>query len=72
MNLLYPILGKGSANHLMDGKVDPSQHQNALCRVLHHFDLKGFGMNAGESILCETLPGRNVFDAFSTGRIFSC
>jgi hypothetical protein len=56
----------------MDGKVDPSQHQNALCRVLHHFDLKGFGMNAGESILCETLPGRNVFDAFSTGRIFSC
>jgi hypothetical protein len=44
----------------MDVKVDPSHQQDTLCRVLHYFDLKGFGMNAGESTLCETLPGRNV------------
>jgi hypothetical protein len=37
-------------------------------RLLHHFDLHEFGMNAGESILCETLPGRKVFDAFFQGQ----
>jgi hypothetical protein len=67
-NLLYPIPGKGSANHLIDVKVDPTHHQDAVHRLLHNFDLDGFGTNAGESILCETLPGRNVFDVFFPGQ----
>ncbi len=64
LHLLYPIPGKGSANHLLDINVQEADHQDALKRVLHHFDLKEFGSNAGESILCETFPGRKVFDAF--------
>jgi hypothetical protein len=64
LNLLYPIPGKGSANHLLDVSVKEADHHDALRRVSHHFNLKQFGDNAGESILCETLPGRNVFDAF--------
>ncbi len=67
-NLLYPIPGKGSANHLIDVKVDPTHHQDAVHRLLHNFDLDGFGTNAGESIICETLPGRNVFDVFFPGQ----
>jgi hypothetical protein len=33
-------------------------------RVLHHFNLNDFGANAGESLLCESLPGRKVYDVF--------
>ena len=64
LNLLYPIPGKGSANHLIDVNVKEEDHQDAMRRVSHLFDLKTIGDNGGESILCETLPGRNVFDAF--------
>jgi hypothetical protein len=64
LNLLYPIPGKGSANHLLDVNVKEADHHDALRRVLHHFNLQEFGDNGGESILCETLPGRKVFDAF--------
>jgi hypothetical protein len=64
LNLLYPIPGKGAANHLNDVGVKEADHQDALNCVSHCFDLKHFGNNGGESILCETLPGRNVFDAF--------
>jgi hypothetical protein len=67
-NMLYPIPGKGSANHLIGVKVDPAHHQDALHRVLHNFDLNGLGTNAGESILCETIPGRNVYDVFFPGQ----
>jgi hypothetical protein len=67
-NMLYSIPGKGSANHLMDVKVDPAHHQDALHRVLHNFDLNGFRTNAGESILCERLPGRNVYEVFFPGQ----
>jgi tetrahydromethanopterin S-methyltransferase subunit G len=65
---LYPIEGKGSAKHLLDVGVEESGHQDAMKRVVHHFGLEKFGANAGESILCETLPGRNVFDAFFVGQ----
>jgi hypothetical protein len=68
LNLLYLIPGKGSANHLIDVNVDEANHGDALTRVLHRFDLKDFGANAGESILCETLPGQKVFDAFFPGQ----
>jgi hypothetical protein len=68
LHLLYPIPGKGSANHLLDVGVAEENHQDALKRVMHHFNLNDFGDNAGESILCETLPGRNVFDAFFHGQ----
>jgi hypothetical protein len=71
-NMLYPIPGKGSANHLINVKVDPAHPQDALHRVLHNFDLNRFGTNAGESILCETLPGRNVYDDVFLGRVCSC
>ena len=64
VNLLYPIPGKGSANHLIDVNVKEADHHDALRRVSHHFNLKEFGDNGGESFLCETLPGRRVFDAF--------
>jgi hypothetical protein len=67
LNLLYPKPGKGSANHLCDLNIDVADHhQDALTCVLHRFDLNNFGANAGESILCETLPGQKVFDAFFT------
>jgi hypothetical protein len=33
-----------------------------------NFDLNGFGTNAGEGILCKTLPGRNVYDVFFPGQ----
>jgi hypothetical protein len=68
LNLLYPIPGKGSSNHLLNVGVDESMHHDALKRVLHHFTLTQFGDNAGESLLCETLPGRNIFDAFLYGQ----
>ena len=68
LHLLYPIPGKGSANHLIDVKVNDEDHQDAIKRVLHHFDLKKFGGNCGENILCETLPGRKVFDVFFLGQ----
>ena len=64
LNLLYAIPGKGSANHLLDVGVQEADHHDALARVSQRFDLKNFGDNGGESILCETLPGRNVLDAF--------
>jgi hypothetical protein len=64
LNLLYPIPGKGSANHLNAVGVKEADHHDALRRVSYHFGLKEFGDNGGESLLCETLPGRNVFDAF--------
>ena len=44
--------------------VKEADHHDALRRVSHHFGLEEFGDNGGESVLCETLPGRNVFDAF--------
>lgn len=66
--LLYPIPGKGSANHLLNVGVASVHHQDALKRILHRFDLGKFGNNAGESLLCESLPGRNVFDAFLQGQ----
>jgi hypothetical protein len=68
LRLLYRIPGKGAANHLIDVNVETDNHQDAMKRLLHHFDLHEFGMNAGESILCETLPGRKVFDAFFQGQ----
>jgi hypothetical protein len=68
LHLLYPIPGKGSATHLSNVGVAENNHHDALRRILHHFDLNAFGDNAGESILCETLPGRNVFDAFFHGQ----
>jgi hypothetical protein len=40
LSLLYPIPGKGSANHLLDLNIDEANHQDALKCVLHHFDLK--------------------------------
>jgi hypothetical protein len=68
LKLLYRIPGKGASNHLIDVNVQIENHQDAMKRLLHHFDLHEFGMNAGESILCETLPGRKVFDAFFQGQ----
>jgi hypothetical protein len=68
LNLLYRIPGKGASNHLIDVNVETENHQDAMKRLLHHFNLHEFGMNAGESILCETLPGRKVFDAFFQGQ----
>jgi hypothetical protein len=64
VNLLCPIPGKGSANHLHDVGVLEVDHHDALRRVFHYFELEEFGDNGGESLLCETLPGHNVFDAF--------
>jgi hypothetical protein len=40
LNLLYPIPGKGLANHLLDLNVHDANHQDALKRVLHHFNLE--------------------------------
>jgi hypothetical protein len=68
LNLLYPIPGKGSANHLFDVGVNEADHHDALKHVSHHFGLKEFGDNGGESILCEMLPGRKVFDTFFPGQ----
>ena len=62
--LLYPIPDKGSATHLHDVGVKKIDYGDALRRVSHYFELEDFGDNGGESLLCETLPGRNVFDAF--------
>ena len=64
LNLLYPIPGKGSANHLLEVNVQEQEHDEALKRVSHYFGLEEFGDNGGESLLCETLPGRNVWDVF--------
>ena len=68
LNLLYPIPSKGSSNHLLEVNVDKVDHPDALKRILHCFNLQDYGTNAGESILCETLPGRKVFDAFFPGQ----
>jgi hypothetical protein len=68
LNLLYQIPGKGALNHLIDVNVETESHQDAMKRLLHPFDLHESGMNAGESILCEILPGRKVFDAFFQGK----
>ena len=68
LNLLYPIPGKGSARHLIEAGVSEADHPAAMKRVVHHFDLSKFGNNAGESLLCESLPGRNVFDVFLRGQ----
>ena len=68
LNLLYPIPGKGSSNHLLEVNVDEVDHPDALKCILHCFNFKDYGTNAGERILCETLPGRKVFDVFFPGQ----
>ena len=68
LNLLYPIPGKGSARHLIEAGVSEAEHPAAMKRVVHHFDLSKFGSKAGESLLCESLPGCNVFDVFLRGQ----
>ena len=40
LNLLYPIPGKGLANHLLEVNVKEPEHQDALKCVSHHFGLK--------------------------------
>ena len=68
LNLLYPIQGKGSAKHLLSVGVQEKDHQDAIRRVSHCFNLVDFGDNGGESVLCETLTDRNVQDAFFEGQ----
>ena len=65
LNLLYPIPGKGSANHLLTLGVSQEHHHSALCRIIYHFELQKFGNNAGETLACESLPERVVKDVFS-------
>jgi hypothetical protein len=64
LNLLHPIPDKGSFNHLLDVDVKEKDHDDAMRRASHRFGLEEFGDNGGESILCETFPGRKVIDAF--------
>ena len=40
------------------------EYDKALKHVSHYFGLEEFGDNGGESLLCETLPGHNVWDVF--------
>ena len=68
LNLLYPIPGKGLANHLLEVNAKAPEHHEALKPVSHPFGLEEFGDNGdGTSLLCETLPGRNVWDFFPLG-----
>jgi hypothetical protein len=48
VNLLHPISGKGSANHLHNVGVLEVDHHDALRRVSHYFELEDFGDNGGE------------------------
>lgn len=68
LKLLYQIPGKGSMNHLINVNADLTNHQDAMKWLLHTFDLYEFGTNAGDNILCEMLPGRNVFNVFFPGQ----
>ena len=46
LNLLYPVEGRGSMNHLLSLGVEPDYHQSTLQRILHHYGFEKFGLNA--------------------------
>jgi hypothetical protein len=60
-----------ASDHLHDVCVTEVDHNDASRCVSHCFNLEEFGDNGGESIMCERVPGWNVFDFFFAAEFVS-
>jgi hypothetical protein len=72
LNLLCPIPGKGSANHLLDVNVKEIDHHDALRRALHHFNLQEFGDMVARAFHVKLCLEERCLTFFSLGRVCFC